>query len=140
MPIEPGKALDRYVIEALVGQGGMGDVYRAFDTRLRRHVALKVLHTGDDGESRAAILSALGEARAAAAIAHPNATATFDADEVAGTPFIVMEFVRGTSLRQLIGDESIPLGVRIRWLSISGRRSRRHTKLGLYIATSSLKT
>ena len=97
----------------------MGRVYSAIDTRLQRRVALKVLHPigGDEGES---VATALREARAAAAIAHPNATAVFDASEIDGTAFIAMEFVAGTSLRTLIGTNgeapAFPLATRLRWL------------------------
>jgi eukaryotic-like serine/threonine-protein kinase len=115
MAVSPGQQFDRYSIEELVGEGGMGRVYRAFDTRLERRVALKVLHPlgGDEGES---VATALREARAAAAIAHPNATAVYDAHEIDGTSFIAMEFVAGTSLRTLIGGPPIPLATRLRWL------------------------
>src|SRR5262245_45815472 len=102
MPLEGGSQVDRYRIEAISGEGGMGRVCRAFDTRLHRRVALKVLHLTEGAETKDAVASALREARAAAAIAHPNATAVYDADEVDGAPYIVMEFVPGTSLRQII--------------------------------------
>jgi eukaryotic-like serine/threonine-protein kinase len=120
MGVLPGQRFDRYAIEELVGEGGMGRVYRAFDTRLQRRVALKVLHPSG-GEAAEAVAVALREARAAAAIAHPNATAIYDAHEVDGTAFIVMEFVAGTSLRALIGglgtpESSPPLATRLRWL------------------------
>jgi uncharacterized protein (TIGR02265 family) len=118
MAFEPGQNFDRYFVEDLIGEGGMGRVYRAFDTRLERHVALKVLHDagGDAGES---VAVALREARAAAAIAHPNATAVYDAHEVDGTSFIAMELVAGTSLRSILRDASrppVPLSTCLRWL------------------------
>jgi serine/threonine-protein kinase len=115
MVVEPGKRFDRYAVEELVGEGGMGRVYRAFDTRLERCVALKVLHdaAGDGADS---VAVALREARAAAAIAHPNATAIYDAHEVEGTSFIAMEFVDGTSLRTLVAGPPVPLSTRVRWL------------------------
>jgi serine/threonine-protein kinase len=127
LSFEPGRQFDRYTIEALVGEGGMGRIYRAFDTRLHRRVALKVLDPTVSGEGRDAVIASLREARAAAAIAHPNATATFDADELAGISFIVMEFVPGISLRRLIGDTAVPLQVRIRWLvDVAGALSAAH--------------
>ena len=105
--------LDRYVIESLLGSGSMGRVYRALDTRLCRMVALKVLeHASSDAEAEIA----LREARAAAAIVHPNVTAVFDADHAGATSFIVMELVPGTPLRALVGDETIALSTRVRWL------------------------
>ena len=105
--------LDRYVIESLIGSGAMGKVYRATDTRLRRSVALKVMAGLAPGAEAEA---ALREARAAAAIVHPNVTAIFDADYAGSTSFIVMELVPGTSLRAHVGDASVPVGVRVRWL------------------------
>jgi len=115
MAVQPGQKFDRYAIEELVGEGGMGRVYRAFDTRLERRVALKVLYAAG-GDAAEAVAIALREARAAAAIAHPNATAVYDAHEIEGTSFIAMEFVAGTSLRNLIGGPHVPLPTRLRWL------------------------
>jgi eukaryotic-like serine/threonine-protein kinase len=113
--LEVGQSLDRYTIEALVGEGGMGQVYRAFDTRLRRHVALKVLRI-PEADPEAAVAEVLREARAAAAIAHPNVTAVLDAGELEGRAFIAMEYVPGTSLRRLIGAAQVTLAARLRWL------------------------
>jgi serine/threonine-protein kinase len=114
MAVQPGQKFDRYAIEELIGEGGMGRVYRAFDTRLERRVALKVLNPGGDTADVVAI--ALREARAAAAIAHPNATAVYDAHEIDGTSFITMEFVAGTSLRSIISGPPVALAMRLRWL------------------------
>jgi serine/threonine-protein kinase len=116
MELEPGRQIDRYTIEAVIGEGGMGRVCRAFDTRLHRRVALKVLHLVEGGDAADAVASALREARAAAAITHPNATAVYDADEIDGLPYIVMEFVPGTSLRQIISGPPVPMALRLRWL------------------------
>ena len=126
MSLEPGTQLDRYTIEALLGEGAMGKVYRAFDARLERAVAIKVLEPvlpGDRGGepwategAGEAVAAALREARAAAAILHPNATAIFDADRIGDTSFIVMELVPGTSLRRFVGDAAVPIATRVRWL------------------------
>jgi serine/threonine-protein kinase len=115
MAVQPGQKFDRYAVEELVGEGGMGRVYRAFDTRLERRVALKVLHAAG-GDAAESVAVALREARAAAAIAHPNATAVYDAHEIDGTSFIAMEFVAGTSLRAIIAGPPVPLATRLRWL------------------------
>ena len=126
MTLAVGQTLDRYTIEALVGEGGMGQVYRAFDTRLRRHVALKVLRFSE-ADPEDAIAEVLREARAAAAIAHPNVTAVLDAGELAGRAFIAMEYVPGTSLRRLIGATEIALETRLRWLvDIAGALAAAH--------------
>src|SRR6202000_2470464 len=93
--LKPGDTFDRYTIEVPLGQGGMGCVYRAHDTRLGRRVALKGLFAGPrDGPPHAdANARLLREARAAAALDHPNAISIFDVGEYEGTPFIVMELV-----------------------------------------------
>ena len=104
--LEPGDAFERYTIEALLGQGGMGCVYRAHDPRLDRRVALEVI---SDGAVRAdASTRLVREARAAAALDHPNAIAIFDVGELDGAPYIVMELVLGTPMymapEQIRGD------------------------------------
>jgi ABC-type oligopeptide transport system substrate-binding subunit/type II secretory pathway predicted ATPase ExeA len=89
---------NRYRLEAELGQGGMGTVYRAYDTLLDRLVALKVLNTTGLGtEGRARLLR---EARAAAWLNHPNITAIYDAGEADGASFIVMELLTGHTLRE----------------------------------------
>src|SRR4051794_27510145 len=78
MRLEPGAKFDRYVIEALLGKGGMGHVYRAFDARLERSVALKILEARAGDEDCGPEVwnrRILREARAAAALAHPNTVA-----------------------------------------------------------------
>ena len=120
MDLKPGDSFDRYTIERLLGQGGMGRVYSARDDKLRRPVALKLLrltsgdskHTSEEGS---ALL--LREARAAAALDHANAISIYDVGEVDGVPFIAMELVDGTPLRARIGDDSIPVDTRVRWLA-----------------------
>lgn len=113
-----GATLDRYRIEVELGSGGMGRVYRAFDTRLHRRVALKVLLTpGLDGEERAAAVAKLiREARAAAALNHPNVVAVFDVGESEGTPYIAMEYVSGISLARAISERAAHWEERLRWL------------------------
>jgi serine/threonine-protein kinase len=126
MVLTAGQTLDRYTIETLVGEGGMGRVYRAFDARLHRHVALKVLRV-TAGNPGSGVADVLREARAAAAIAHPNATAVFDAGELEGRACIVMEYVPGTSLRRLIGSTEVSLHTRLHWLvDIAGALGAAH--------------
>ena len=124
--LEVGQTLDRYILEALVGEGGMGQVYRAFDTRLRRHVALKVrCFSGADPHD--AVAEVLREARAAMAITHPNVAAVLDAGEVAGRAFIAVEYVRGSSLRRFIGATEVAMETRLRWLAdIAGALAAAH--------------
>lgn len=87
----------RYRVDADLGQGGMGAVYRAFDLALNRPVALKMLNAQGLGtEGRARLLA---EARAAAQLNHPNIVAIYDVGETDKSPFIVMELVEGQTLR-----------------------------------------
>ena len=109
-----GQTFARYVIEAAIGEGGMGEVYRAFDDKLRRKVALKVLHPDLAVPDAAARL--VREARAAAAFAHPNTIAIYDLGEIDGTVFLVMELISGAPLRAYIGDPSVPVTKKLRWL------------------------
>jgi serine/threonine protein kinase len=100
--LEPGDTFDRYRIEQLLGAGGWGQVYRAVDTRLRRKVALKVLKK----ERAAEAPRFLREARAAAALDHPNVVAVYDLGEVDGVPYIAMELAEGKLLSELAGPKS----------------------------------
>ena len=95
-----GKTLGRYRVDAKIGQGGMGVVFRATDEKLRRSVALKVLSDGvvNDADRRRRFLR---EARVAASISHPNIAAVHDVGETDdGHIFIAMELITGPSLRQ----------------------------------------
>jgi serine/threonine protein kinase/tetratricopeptide (TPR) repeat protein len=99
MPLTAGTLLGPYEIIGALGAGGMGEVYRARDTRLDRDVAIKVLTPATLGdESAGARLTR--EARAAAAISHPNVVAIFDVGESGGSPFVVTELLDGTTLRR----------------------------------------
>ena len=116
--LAPGSSFGRYVIEALIGTGGMGLVFRAQDTRLGRRVALKLLTAPrhDVAQWGEAVARMLREARAAANLEHPSAVQIYDVGEMDGTPYIAMEFVRGRQLRDFVGDASVPWEVKLRWL------------------------
>lgn len=89
---------DRYRLTSELGQGGMGIVYRAYDTLLERDVAVKILsatNLGAEGRTRL-----IQEARATAQLNHPNIVTIFDAGEANGAPFIVMEYIAGVSLHE----------------------------------------
>ncbi len=96
-----GQTLNQYRIEGVLGQGGMGVVYRAHDLKLQRPVALKLLLADltSDQERRKRFLL---EARAAARISHPAIAQVYDVDEHDGTIFIAMELVEGKTVRELI--------------------------------------
>jgi len=113
--LRTGQTFDRYRIEAVIGEGGMGAVYRAYDTRLQRVVALKVLRPRMDG-STGGTGRILREARAAAALSHPNAVIIHDVGEHDGTAYIAMEHVEGSSLRAYVTDRTVSYETRMRWL------------------------
>ncbi len=110
----PGTRIDRFVIERLLGRGGMAEVYAARDTQLRRLVALKRLRS--DKDDSAATQRLMREARAAASFQHPGAVVVYDIFELDGAAYMAMELVTGHTLRSYIGDASIPIERRLRWL------------------------
>ena len=120
--LREGQTFGRYVIEALIGEGGMGKVFRAEDTSLRRRVALKVLllKGGTPSELEESKARMLREARAAAALEHPNVVSIYDIGSVDGTPFIAMELVQGKNLHAFVGDATVPWERRLRWLLDAG--------------------
>src|SRR5260370_1318706 len=103
-----GESILHYQVLAKIGEGGMGIVYSALDTRLGRAVALKVLppHKSNDPKRRQRFLR---EARAAAALNHPNIVAVYDIGTHHDIDFIVMELVTGASLHRLIRQGPLPL-------------------------------
>ncbi len=118
MSLSPAATFDRYVIEERLGEGAVGEVYRAMDTRLRRKVALKVLRRDSETEPEAwerNVARMLREARAAAGLTHPNIVAVYDVGEHDGVPFIAMELVLGKTLRSSIGRD-LPQGERLELL------------------------
>ena len=108
-PIGPGTRIDAYEVIDRLGSGGMGEVYRARDTRLGRTVALKVLRAGADPD----LLHRLDrEARAASALNHPNIVHIYDVGEAANQPgahYVVMEHVEGETLRRHLARGPLPL-------------------------------
>lgn len=103
-----GEMLSHYRVETMVGQGGMGVVYRAVDTRLDRRIALKVLppeHGSDPGRK----LRLVSEARAASSLMHPNIVTVHDIGSDRDIDFIAMEYVEGKPLEELIGPGGLPL-------------------------------
>jgi len=107
MPLSVGDKLGPYEILAPIGAGGMGEVYKARDPRLRRDVAVKVLPQGFATE--AARERFQREAHAASALNHPNICSIYDVGESAGHPFLVMELLDGKSLRDQIGGKPLDI-------------------------------
>src|SRR5438093_1009052 len=103
-----GTQLGPYKIEAVIGTGGMGQVYRAKDLRLHRTVAIKILDQDKvaDPQRKHRFLH---EARAASALNHPNIVTLHDIANDRGMDYLVMEYVEGKSLDRLITPKGLPL-------------------------------
>jgi eukaryotic-like serine/threonine-protein kinase len=99
MPMNPGTKLGPYEIQSLLGAGGMGEVYRAHDSRLNRTVAVKILPASFSAD-RERLQRFAQEARAAAALNHPNILSIFDIGEERGAPYVVSELLEGQTLRE----------------------------------------
>jgi serine/threonine protein kinase/tetratricopeptide (TPR) repeat protein len=107
MALAPGKTFGPYQIVAKLGEGGMGEVYRALDTRLNRTIAIKILPPDLAGDSDR-LRRFKQEAEAASALNHPNILTIHDIGDEAGVAFIVMELVQGQTLRGLMADGQLP--------------------------------
>jgi eukaryotic-like serine/threonine-protein kinase len=103
--LTPGQRLGSYEVIALLGSGGMGQVYRAHDSRLQRDIALKVLRS-DDPEHRRRFER---EALSVASLNHPNIVTIHSVEEAEGIPFLTMELVEGTPLTSVIPAGGLPL-------------------------------
>ena len=112
MPLRIGARLGPYEIVAPVGAGGMGEVYRARDDRLRREVAIKVLTS--TGAAKSEQERILGEARAASRLKHPGIVTIYDVGESGGQPFIVMELIEGRPLREMVAAGRIEIRAALR--------------------------
>ncbi len=104
---EAGQRFGPYEILGKLGGGGMGIVFRAWDERLHREVAIKLLH--DDYETPGMRERFLLEARAASALNHPNICTIFDIGEQEGEPYLVMEVLEGMTLKQKIAQGAVPV-------------------------------
>jgi len=107
MPLIPGTRLGPYEILAPLGAGGMGEVYRGHDPRLGRDVAIKILppHFSADPERLRRFEL---EARAAAALNHPNILAVHDIGQYERSPYIVSELLEGATLRSRVMASALP--------------------------------
>ena len=101
-----GRTISHYRILSKLGEGGMGVVYKAEDTKLRRTVALKFLRADllEDPEHRERLLR---EAQAAAALDHPNICTVYEIDEVDGQTFLSMAFLEGQTVKQKLKERPL---------------------------------
>jgi len=108
MEFPPGTKLGPYQIIGPLGAGGMGQVYRARDSRLAREVAIKTL-PADQSSDPERLARLEQEAWAASALNHPNIISIYDVGRVDGIFYLAMELVDGKTLRRLMQDDSLPL-------------------------------
>jgi len=118
----PSRVIGRFELFEQLGRGGFGEVYRAFDPKLHREVAIKIVRAEHADRARV-----LAEARAAAGLQHPHVVTVFEVDEVDDICFIVMELVRGHTLRQRLHDASVEQ--KVEWLGqLAGALAAAHAK------------
>src|SRR5712692_1869367 len=123
-----GQVLGHYRIDAKLGEGGMGVVYRARDEFLHRDVALKVLSKGTVPTDSARDYL-LHEARSSSALSHPNICTIYDVSELNGELYIVMELVEGKPLNTLIVGEGLPVESVLRYgVQIAAALSHSHSR------------
>ncbi len=108
MPLTSGTKLGPYEIQSSLGAGGMGEVYRAHDSRLDRTVAIKVLPPSFSA-NRDRLARFAQEARAAAALNHPNILSIFDIGDDQGAPYVVSELLEGETLRDRLRSGPLPI-------------------------------
>ncbi len=108
MTVEPGMKLGPYEIESALGAGGMGEVYRARDSRIGRSVAIKVLppNLADNPDLRQRFDR---EARAISSLNHPNICSLFDVGHQEGIDFLVMEYLEGETLAKILERGALPM-------------------------------
>src|SRR5438093_3745179 len=114
MPLTPGSRLGPYEIISSAGAGGMGEVYRARDTRLERTVAIKVLapQLSANAEYRQRFER---EARTVAALSHPHICPVYDIGAQDGLDYLVMEYIEGESVAARIAKRPLPVDEALRY-------------------------
>src|SRR5215467_12989119 len=108
MALRIGTQLGSHEITALLGKGGMGEVYRARDLKLKREVAIKIL-PGEFAQDADRVSRFQREAEVLASLSHPNIAAIHDLQEANGSSFLIMELVEGETLADMLSRGPIPL-------------------------------
>lgn len=114
LPTQPlfavGQRFGAFVVEAVAGEGGMGAVYKARDTKLGRLVALKVIRPdADQGPAADTIARFLREAKVGAALSHPGIAVVYEAGSIGDSPFLAMEWIEGATLAKVIDERTLPV-------------------------------
>jgi tRNA A-37 threonylcarbamoyl transferase component Bud32/dipeptidyl aminopeptidase/acylaminoacyl peptidase len=112
--LHPGTSVGPYEVLDFLGAGGMAEVYRALDPRLRRKVALKVVGARSFGDNELSE-RLQREARLAGGLSHPNIVAVYDVGEHGGAPYIVTELLEGETLRERLRRGPVPLSTALEW-------------------------
>ena len=107
MTIAAGTKLGRYEIRSQLGAGGMGEVYRAYDPKMNREIAIKILPAAFSADKER-LARFEQEAQAAGSLNHPNILVIYHIDTHDGSPYIVTELLEGETLRQRIGGVTLP--------------------------------
>jgi len=123
MSLGPGGRIGGYEVGALIGEGGMGQVYRATDTKLERAVAIKVLPEAFAADPER-IARFQREAKTLAALNHPNIAQVHGFEESAGLAALVMELVEGPTLADRIARERLVEGQCVRWDTRAAHEAR----------------
>ena len=124
-----GETLGQYRIEARLGEGGMGVVYRARDERLQRTVAIKLVASGTGGSTPEDRSRLLEEARAASHLNHPHICTVYEVGEVEGRVFIAMEYVDGRPLSEMLPLSGLPVETVLRYgAQIAGALAHAHER------------
>ena len=110
--LTPGEWLGRYEILQFLGAGGIGEVYRARDTRLGRSVAIKLVKDRDDCDAGPRLLA---EARHASILNHPNICGVYEVDEARGLPFMVLELIEGPTLHTVLRERRPSIREVVQW-------------------------
>jgi|SRR6266496_4847620 len=133
MGLIAGTKLDRYEIRSKLGEGGMGEVYRARDEKLNRDVAIKVLPAALSQDADR-LQRFEQEAQAAGTLNHPNILAVYDIGVHDGSPYIVSELLEGEELRGQLNEGPLPHARRVTTLNRLLRVSQRRMNEGSPIA------